>query len=208
MKNVRPHALVLPRLAFAFLCAASLAPAQTQFVERPNNNAAVAWVRFADGPQRWEGTPYRWLGDGELRITFEAKPQPGDALELLWGAKQDQRSATLVVNGQTVPLEGGGYSGFRWLRVPLPPTVKGDRCEVALARTRGTPAFLAEVRLTSAGGGSAKPDLTIVSHKAQWVAPQVGAAVTEAFPERRPFWDREPADAIFAGLDAPRGGLP
>jgi hypothetical protein len=190
---------------FLFALLAVLLPADgaTQFTDKPNDNAAAAWIRFSDGPEAYQGTPYRWLGDGDLRINFDVKPQTGDILELLWGAKQDQRSATLVVNGQSLPLEGGGHSGFRWLRVPLPGGVQGDRYDIALtASPGGKPAFLAEVRLTAADNQPGKPDLAAVSHKAQLLATPARAAHSEAFAERRQFWNREPTDALFTGLEA------
>jgi hypothetical protein len=61
-----------------------------------------------------------------LSLIIDIKPQKGQALELLWGAKNDHRTATLVVNGKQLALKAGEYKGFRWLRIPLPefPTAK------------------------------------------------------------------------------------
>ena len=56
-------------------------------------------------------------------------------LQLRWGAKHDERTATLIVNGKSVALASGGYDGFRWLDVPLPAGVTGDRYALELQLT-------------------------------------------------------------------------
>ncbi|MCX7824648.1 MAG: hypothetical protein N2689_03725, partial [Verrucomicrobiae bacterium] len=102
----------------AFLACAGL-PAVEAATGEP-----VAW--FRGGDQEFVGTNYYWLGQHELQLTFDVMPQVGHALELLWGSKNDRRAAVVVVNGQSLPvISGGDYSGFRWLRVPLPDGLKG-----------------------------------------------------------------------------------
>jgi len=158
----------------------------------PDDSAAVAWVRFADGPESLDGTPYFWLGRTSLRLTFDARPQPGDALELSWGAKSDRRDAVLLVNGQNVSVEDGGHWGFRWLRVPVPAGVKGDRYEIEFRSGLGLPAFLSEVRLVAAGGDRNRPELKQATYKAKLALLPAGtAAGDDAFPEMRKVWDRE-----------------
>lgn len=158
----------------------------------PDDPAAVAWSRFADGPEHLDGTPYHWLGRTELRLTFDVRPQSGDALELGWGAKSDQRETVLQVNGQSVTVRDGGHWGFRWIRVPVPEGLKGDRYEIDLRRGQLQPAFFSEVRLTSPRGDRNRPDLKQPSYKAKVILiPAAAAAPVEAFPEMRGGWDRE-----------------
>ena len=46
---------------------------------------------------------------------------------MLWGSKNDTRDASLTINGKKITVKGGGYDGFRWLRVPVPDGVSGER---------------------------------------------------------------------------------
>lgn len=157
----------------------------------------LAWIRFDDAAERFEGTAYRWLGERPVRTVFDVKPSAGIALELLWGSKNDDREALLVVNGTTNRLRNGGYQGFRWLRHPLPADVGGDRCEVALlpvAGASGKPAFVAEIRLVESGSAAAAPAAAPRSHRATLLdAPAPPPADGEAFPAMRAVWDRAPA---------------
>lgn len=182
-------------LAFAILALASLAPASAATL--PDEASVVAW--FRGGDEEFGGTPYYFLGDRNVQLTFDVKPRPGAALEILWGSKNDKRVAALVVNGETLPVSGGGdYNGFRWLRVPLPDGLKGDRYDIALKPGEGgKAAFLAEVRLTAPGGDATKPALKQASHKATSTLKARAAANRtswrvfqgEGFPEMRERWD-------------------
>ena len=136
-------------------------------VSPPDDEAAVAWLRFTDAPETLDGTPYHWLGRVSLHLTFDAHPQPGDALELSWGAKADQRDAVLLINGERVTVQGGGHWGFRWLRVPIPAWLKGDHYEIDIREGKGTPAFLSEVRLTSSAREPNRPNLSQSACKAK-----------------------------------------
>ena len=154
--------------------------------------AAAAWMRFTDGPEALDGTPYHWLGRNDLHLTFDVRPRPGDALELGWGAKSDVREAALKVNGKSVTVVDGGHWGFRWIRVPIPEGITGDNYQIELRRGQGQPAFLSEVRLTAIGGGGGQADLKQPSHKASLTLAPAGSAIAgEAFPEMRKIWDRE-----------------
>ncbi|MFZ2642478.1 MAG: hypothetical protein WA117_15895 [Verrucomicrobiia bacterium] len=165
-------------------------------VGAPDDKATVAWVRSGD--QEFNGTPYHFLGSSDMQVTFDVKPQAGAALELLWGSKNDKRVAVVVVNGQSLPVIGGGdYSGFRWLRVPLPDGVKGERYDITLKAGEGKAAFIAEVRLTAPGGDAKRPDLKTASYKAKSAqkaqsgrkrSPWMGFQ-GEGFPEMRKVWD-------------------
>ena len=189
--------LFLPTLATLTL--AALAPASAPTA--PDDAAAVAW--FRGGDQEFAGTPYYFLGNRDVQLTFDVKPRAGAALELSWGSKNDKRVAMVVVNGQSLPVTGGGdYSGFRWLRVPLPDGLKGERYDITLKPGEGKAAFLAEIRLTAPGGDPKRPDLKQASYQAKselkaeaarkpspW-----GGFQGEGFPEMRKQWDT-PASA-------------
>jgi hypothetical protein len=163
----------------------------------PDDAATVAWIRFTDGPEKWEGIPYFWLGRTELHLTFEVSPKPGQSLELHWGSKYDVRSAAISINHHVVEARAGGYQGFRWVRVPIPEGLTGPRCQVVLKRAEtneNSPAFLAEVRLTAPGGDPHRPALTQAAHKTTVTFRPVTQSqqTVEAFPEMRPIWDRDP----------------
>ena len=162
----------------------------------PDDAAAVAWIRGGD--QEFNGTLYHFLGASDLQVTCDVKPQAGAALELLWGSKNDKRVAVAVVNGQSLPVTGGGdYSGFRWLRVPLPDGLKGERYDITLKPGEGKAAFLAELRLTAPGGDPKRPDLKTASYKAKSALKAQAARKPspwmgfqgEGFPEMRKSWD-------------------
>jgi hypothetical protein len=175
-----------------------------EFLDRPDVTNVRAWIRFVEADEQLEGTPYYWLGRGDLRIVFELTPGSGHALELLWGSKGDTRQAALLVNGRRMVLEGGGHRGFRWLRVPLPEEIRGERYEIIFQAGTKNAAFLAEARLTAPGDKAARSeDLRQSSHQARLVAAPGGRATPgEAFPEMRPVWDREPAWASQPSLSA------
>jgi dienelactone hydrolase len=172
----------------------------------PDDAAAVAWSRFTDGPESLDGTPYHWLGRLGMRLTFDVPARPGQALELGWGGKSDQRDASVRVNGKTLRVQGGGHWGFRWLRVALPEGLAGDRIEVELNRGAGLPAFLSEVRLTTPGGDPARPDLAQGAFKARLtlLPGSIAVPAVEAFPAMRPAWDRVTA---APSLDARRAAI-
>jgi hypothetical protein len=187
----------------ACCCLSLLAPGA--YCALPDDASAAAWTR--GGGETYEGTEYTFLGRAELRVACDVKPRPGAALELLWGSKKDRRTAAVVVGGRTLPVSGGGdYSGFRWLRVPLPDDVEGARYEIVLKPGDGKPAFLAEVRLTVPGGDPARPDLKQPAYKmaSSQPAPRraYAAFAGEAFPEMRKVWDT-PAPAPDKPAAAP-----
>jgi hypothetical protein len=203
--QIKPPASRIPPAAL-FLAAIFLATPRAEPAEparQPDDAKTVAWVRFVDSPERYADVPYLFLGRGEIRLTIDVQPQSGHSLELLWGAKRDQREAELVVNGKAQTVKGGGYDGFRWLGVPLAGPPSGQRYEVTIRRGAGKPAFLAEIRLIAPGGaGVTRLDLKQPSRKIalSWsggVARRPSPdSYPEAFPELRAVWDGEaPASA-------------
>lgn len=152
--------------------------------------AVLAEAAFTDGPEQYQGTPYFWLGNGPLTITIATPPAPGQRLFLHWGAKADQRSSIVVIDGVNVPVSAGGYDGFQWVEVPLPDGLAGDGYAIKLtAGGAGKAAFLAGVKLDG--------DPLPAAPRIAWSQPQPGAA----WPELRARWDRLPPEAWFAGGD-------
>jgi len=157
---------------------------------------ALAWIRFENAAESYSGTPYIWLGRMRMDLDIDVKPTADQVLDLLWGSKDDLRRAEVIVNGKSQKVEGGGYVGFRWKRIPLPAGVKGDRCEVTLKQTDGKAAFVAEVRLTdpseTADGMAQKDAVSGITLKTTNVigsateASSVTAAVGEKFIEELP----------------------
>ena len=85
----------------------------------------------SSGTHRDEG--YSWLGEYEVRVTIDVPPRAGHVLAFRWGAKNDTRTGSLAVNGgKARVLSGGGYDGFRWLRVEVGDKVAGKRYELVL----------------------------------------------------------------------------
>lgn len=110
----------------------------------------LAWLRFSEG-QEYAGHRYRWTGDGELHYRIDVKPSPDHVLDLLWGAKNDQRGAELVIQGRShSTLLAGGYDGFRWQRLT---DLGGDGEEAYDILLKPAPprgGFIAALRLTRA----------------------------------------------------------
>ncbi len=169
----------------------------------PDEAQVVAWIR--GGAESYKNASYTFLGQQEWELLFDVKPRPGAALELLWGSKNDVRSAVVQVGGVSLPVTGGGdYDGFRWVRVPLPDAVRGERYDVLLKPGEGKAAFLAEVRLTLPGGDPDRPSLDRPSHRVKTALKARAAGFTgEAFPEMRRLWDT-PSASFAAATGSPQ----
>jgi len=153
--------------------------------------AVVAEAVFSDGPEQYQGTPYFWLGNGPLSITITTPPAAGQSLWLHWGAKGDDRSANVVLNGFAVPVAAGGHDGFKWIEVTISAgAIKGDSYTIRLQQGgAGKAGFVAGVRL--GGEPIAEPP------KITWAQAGMGGGL----PELRERWDRLPPERWFAGLD-------
>jgi hypothetical protein len=158
-------------------------------------------MRFDDGSQEYRGMRYHFLGDADLHLVINVPPRSGHAIELLWGAKNDAREAVMTVNGREVPLQSGGYDGYRWLRAPMPEGLAGERYEVALKSGAGKAAFLAEVRLVATEPGAARPTTADPKASASKITLKTTPANTEAFPEMRKLWDREQTPSAAPNAD-------
>lgn len=153
----------------------------------------VAWIRFDDVASEYKGTPYVFLGGGDIGLTLDAPLEAGQRIDLRWGAKNDTRVASLDVGGQIVALSHGGYDGFQWFGVQVPAGVRPDTKALVLrAAAGGKAAFIAEVRIVASGGSDAgAANLTARAHGIRLAQ----AATVEAFPPMRAMWDREPTAA-------------
>jgi hypothetical protein len=153
---------------------------------------AAADITFAATPQSYAGRSYRFLGDGPISVTIPIAPAAGHFLALDWGAKNDRRSATITLNGKVILGSGGGHDGFRWLAVPVPEGITGDRYDLKIeAGGAGKPAFLAALRITTRDEAAKMAALTISE---------------PPFAEMRAIWDRaaQPhiADPVFRQAEA------
>lgn len=166
--------------------------------------AVLAWVRFPDAEESYAGVPYLWLGRVSVELQIDVPASPAHVLELIWGSKNDQRTAVVTVNDHQLPVAAGGYDGFRPLRVAMPDHLRGTGYRIQLERGAGKAAFLAEVRLidTAAASGSVggvpSPEST-PAHRITYrtTVPRP----PEAFPQMRPLWDtatRPTATAVDA----------
>jgi len=139
---------------------------------------ALAEIRCYGGTQSYAGERYQFTGDGPIQVTVPLAVSAEQVLAFQWGAKNDERSARVTVNGQTTELSGGGYDGFRWYVALLPPGVTGDRYEIKLEKgPTGKPAFISAVRIMAKNAAGALPVLTIP---------------VKPFAAERKLWDREP----------------
>lgn len=111
----------------------------------------LAWINFAEqATQEYNGVSYLWLGDAPIYLTIDVPPAGDYAVDLLWGSKNDQRAAEVVVNDTPLSLEAGGYNGFQWQRMRLPENLTGEKYKVLLQAAAPKAAFLAAVRLVQA----------------------------------------------------------
>lgn len=99
------------------------------------------------GAERYNGVAYHWLDKAPLSLKVEASKDL--ALDLLWGSKNDTRSAEVVINGKAQTFKAGKYDGFQWQRVPLPDS-KGETLEIIIKPAPPKAAFIAELRVVKA----------------------------------------------------------
>ena len=152
----------------------------------------LAWIRFDDAEHRYADIPYLWLGHGDLRFVIDVPPQQSHRLELLWGSKDDAREAFVTVNGHRQTIREGGYDGFRWVPIPQPPNVSGKSYEVTLQQASANPAFVAAVRMTDPNKAEERTAQGLEASAHKIVLEKLPQSGTEAFPEMRAVWDREP----------------
>lgn len=127
-------------------------PTLAMLVALAAHGEPLAWLRLGDpAGQRYENVPYHWLADAPLHLVIEVAPAGGLALDLLWGAKDDERGAVITANGDGQTVQAGGYVGFKWQRVNLPAGSGQDAYSVAIQPAEPKAAFLAAVRLVEAG---------------------------------------------------------
>jgi hypothetical protein len=157
--------------------------------------------------EAYGSTPYVWLGRATMRLTIPVAPAPGHVLEMDWGAKEDDRRATAVINGVRATVKAGGWDGFRPVRLPIPDAVVGGEAyDITLHQAAGgKPAFLAGVRLVATAEAAPQARTAKPRPIRLEVTPPRLPERPTAFPELRGVWDapnprRTPADA--AGREA------
>jgi rhamnogalacturonyl hydrolase YesR len=158
-----------------------------------DDGQVIASVRFEKASFRHAGTPYLWLGHGDITLVIDVKPDANHVLELLWGCKNDTRSGVAVVNGRKVSLSSSGYDGFKWLTVPAGKSPKAlERYEITLRQGSGKPGFIAAVRLKTTGKAPKTPvrKIAVKAPTVQARPKPTQRAQGGAFSEMRPFWDR------------------
>jgi len=126
----------------------------------------LAWIRLSNPrEQQYASTLYHWLGDGPLHLVVDVPPAKGHALDLLWGSKNDQRGAVVTVDGDAQTVQAGGYDGFRWQRLKLPASSKGEQYKLALQAGSPKAAFLAALRIVKEGTPLDQPLPEVPAHR-------------------------------------------
>jgi hypothetical protein len=115
-----------------------------------SNADVLGTLTFKKNTETFKGEKYVCLGRYEIHLTIPAKPTAGQKLGLRWGGKGGQRTATIIVNGKSQKLKHGGFSGFKWINVPLTPS--GTKYEIVLkADSSGKPTFISGIRFEGTG---------------------------------------------------------
>jgi hypothetical protein len=104
--------------------------------------------------EEYRGQTYYFLANGALEFDIDCPGRADDSLELLWGSKNDERTAELSVNGKSLPLSSGGYDGFQWYRVERLPDAGSEGYRVRLRAGQGKAAFISAIRLVSGDAAS------------------------------------------------------
>ncbi len=169
--------------------ATAVAPAFAA-VDAAASEDALAWIRFEDGPEKYQDVPYLWLGDANINLVIDVRPQAGHMLELLWGSKNDTRGTLATINGKEAAIRGGGYDGFRWLPVALPQRLSGDRYEIRLQQAHEKAGFIAAVRLLGGTADRSRVDTKQAAHKMSVTT--TAATRPPAFPQMQKVWGTDP----------------
>jgi len=110
----------------------------------------VGFIAFDD--EEYAGRRYQWCGRGPIEFILPARRGQPHTLHLLWGSKNDKRSAVVTINGRAHPAAQGGYTGYRWLAIRVERAlVTADVLKVRVEPDppRGRAAFISEAKLTS-----------------------------------------------------------
>jgi dienelactone hydrolase len=126
----------------------------------------VVGIDWLSGEEEYEGEPYAWCGRGAVEIAFKGvAPDAGPcALWLRWGSKRDARTGIVEVpGGRRQRVSRGGYSGFAWVRVPLPDARGPVSAIISADPSRLPGAFVSAARLRR-WSRAASPDAAAESH--------------------------------------------
>jgi hypothetical protein len=177
---------MLSSLASALLC---LPIAQSPAGEVTECHAFATVASLPIDIEEYRGTPYYFLNNGRLSFTVDTAPADDLELDLLWGAKDDTRTARLTINGHSQTIRAGGHDGFRWVRVTPEFPIEGDSYQVTLEAAGGKAAFLAAVRLVDEAVAVDAPfELPTEPHHITFILPEVvdGWPVVESFADLPP----------------------
>ena len=99
--------------------------------------------------QEYQGTPYTWLNLQDINCVLDTQGERDVVLSLLWGAKDDERQAVVRMANVVRDLKHGGYNGFQWWDIPVPPEAIVDgKVQVQLTKpAEGRIAFLSQIKL-------------------------------------------------------------
>lgn len=156
-----------------------------------------------------DGTPYVWLGLQSLRLLADVRPSADHKVMLLWGAKGDERTGVVSVNGIRRTVVHGGYRGFRWLAVPVPAGVAGDHYDLRLSppAAGGKLAFVAQIRLVTADTPAGQlanelPPGIAPFHRPPQPKVELTAETRHFYDPAptRPDWERARRSARYAGI--------
>jgi hypothetical protein len=112
------------------------------------------------GHQSYNEECYRWTGDGPIEYEIALRPNEAQVVWLRWGAKDDQRSATLRLGERETEFTHGGYDGFQWAPFALPAeAATAPRLPLTLTEIEGKKgAFVSQIRVMKPGTKPADAD--------------------------------------------------
>jgi len=116
--------------------------------------------------QEYAGELYRWAGKVPIEISFGDAPAGGgpQALWLRWGSKGDVRRGYVELGKHRIPVIRGGYDGYAWIRVDLPPLEGPLVVQVAADSDESPAPFVSRARLRGTSG-SLDPDAAAETHR-------------------------------------------
>jgi hypothetical protein len=111
----------------------------------------VGYQSYSD--EEYKGRGYLWSVRQPVECTIAARRGRPHTIHLLWGAKDDQRTGFVVINGERQTITHGGYDGFKWLTIKVPADeVTGETIRVKVtpaSKSRANAPFISEIKATS-----------------------------------------------------------
>ncbi len=173
--------------------------------EHEDGGGTITQRLFSEGPESYQGIPYFWTARFSLHLTIPTRPKSSHRLEFLWGSKNDRREAKVEVNGILVLMSAGGYDGFRWQEVTLPPSVAGKQYEVKVSAGPGNAAFLAGVRLRDLQRAGVSPPPTEVTDPLAINVKVLPPGDSTVFATWKAFWGRPSGRKVLGSSEDQAG---